>query len=112
MQLIDHGPATAPRALVTLSGDTLTIDDIEIDLLAESADSARHVQIGVCADGALCRDGAAQWGAWAALAILPPLVPGAAGEGEGDPPAPPSVDHAAIIVHTWPIPAPSEGDDL
>jgi hypothetical protein len=112
MKLVEHGPASAPRPSVALSGDILSIEDITIDLLAESSDAARHVPICVSADGVFCRDHGGQWGAWAALAILPPLIPGAPGETEDDPPTDPSVDHDALIVHTWPIPATSEGDLL
>lgn len=110
MKLVEHGPAGAPRPSVALSGDTLTIEGITIDLLAESRDAARHVPICVSADRRFCRDDGGAWGAWAALAILAPLIPGAPGETEDDPPTDPSVDHAALTVHTWPIPADLEGD--
>ncbi len=110
MHLKNHGPASALRPSVVLTGDTLTIGDIEIDLMAESGDSARHLPVCVSADGELARDDTGQWGAWAALAVLPPLIPGQPGEAEHDPPGSPSVDHAALIVHTWPIPAAQEGD--
>lgn len=107
MQIIENGTPGAPRAAVSISENILTIGSVSINLLEEGCDSACHVPVFVAADGTLSRDPADRW---AALVILPPLIPGAPGESEDDPPAPATVDHLALVVHTWPVPAPSDGD--
>lgn len=107
MQLVHHGAADAPRPAVSASENTLSIGSISVDLLAASTDSARHLPVFVLGDGTLSLEPADRW---AALIMLAPLIPGVPGAEEGDDPSPPSVDHDALVVHTWPVPALPEGD--